>query len=243
MKIGITGATGRIGERLVEHLSQKNEIVTFGKAGSNYPWALGVIPSPKQLEEIDVLIHLAWSINDRERDFHLNIGGTLLLAKATRESAVPLLFISTIAATSNSQYGQSKAQAETVVFNNQGTVIRIGLVPNLNRYTETKNQIFSFFQNLEVKIPFTSYELLQNSVDECTSKKSEKFSVLKIHTILSGEASAKDIFAQNTKLALPIPIFVIRFLLSLFGQFSLKARNLNDALLSITTNGGNPVDG
>ncbi len=238
MKIGITGATGRIGKRLVEHLSHQNEIVTFGKVGSNYLWTLGIIPSPKQLEEIDVLIHLAWSLNDRERDFHQNIGGTLLLAQATMESSVPFLFISTTAATSYSQYGLSKAQAERAVVSNKGTVIRIGLVPDLNRYTETKKQIFTFFPNFTVKIPFTFYENLENSIDEWIATASKKFSVAKIHTILSGEATAKEIFAQNTKFALPIPISAIRLLLSLFGRFSLRARNLGDALMSVTTNKG-----
>ena len=104
MKVGITGATGRIGDKLIERLKEENEIITFGRHNSDIPWTLGVIPAPDQLKDLDVMIHLAWSLKDRVKDFHLNVGGTLLLAQAAKKSEIPFLFISSIAATSHSEY-------------------------------------------------------------------------------------------------------------------------------------------
>jgi hypothetical protein len=239
LKVGITGATGRLGSRLVEYLSKEHEVITFGRAFSDKPWTLGVIPSAAQLNEIDVLIHLAWSLRDRERDFHLNVGGTLVLAQAAQTSRIPFLFISSVAANSNSDYGKSKAEAERLVFDCLGTVMRIGLVPDLNRYTGTRTRHFSLYPNLEFKVPVTSFELLKKSIDDWIVGRDEGIHESNLKTILSGEIGAKELFAQDSRYLISIPLLIIKFSLATCAPFSLRARNLRDAMLSVITNKSN----
>jgi hypothetical protein len=238
MRIGITGASGRLGSRLIEKLSLQHEVITFGRSKSDCLWTLGVIPSESQLRDIDVFIHLAWSLRDRSGDYHLNVGGTLVLAQAAQAAEVPFLFISSVAAMSNSEYGKSKAQAEALVLDCMGTVVRIGLVPELNRYEVSKKRVLSLYPNFRFKIQITSFDAFRESIDRWISNDKGHFSGNIVTTIVSSEMEAREIFAQNSKLLLPIPLLVIKFVFRICKPFSLRVRNLNDALLSVTTNEG-----
>jgi len=235
MRIGVTGANGRLGSRLIEHLGKQHEVTTFGRNQSDHLWTLGIIPSESQLRDIDVLIHLAWSLRDRSADYHLNVGGTLLLAQAAHASKVPFLFISSVAARSNSEYGKSKARAETLVLDCLGTAIRIGLVPELNRYETSRKSVLSFYPKFRFEIQTTSFDLLEKTIDDWIFLENRNFSGKKVTTIISNEVNAKRVFSRNAKLLLPIPLSVTKFVLAILKPFSLRARNLNDALLSITT--------
>lgn len=236
MRIGISGASGRLGRALVEHLSKQHNVIAFGRSNSDHLWTLGVVPSPSQLNDIDLFIHLAWSLRDRSADYYINVGGTLLLAQAAHAQKVPFLFVSSVAATSNSEYGESKARAETFVLDYLGTVIRIGLVPELNRYEIPRKRILSFYPDFRVKIQTTSFNDLQKVIDDWIHLDRMNFSGNELRTVLSSEVEAKRVFSQNSDLPLPIPLPIIRFLLGICKHFSLRARNLNDALLSVTTN-------
>jgi len=237
VKVGITGARGRIGDKLIERLKEENEIFTFGRYDSDFPWALGVIPAPDQLKELDVMIHLAWSLKDRARDFHLNVGGTLLLAQAARRSKIPFLFISSLAATSHSEYGKSKAEAENLVLKESGNVIRFGLVPEFNGYTNSRLRPIAFYLSLPRKVEITRFDLICKSIEDWIASANDELEVSRLLTVLSGESSSKNLFAENSKLALPIPLVFVRLFLQICVPFSLRARNLYDALLTITTMG------
>ncbi len=233
----MTGASGRIGRLLVEHLSLTHEVITFGRSNSDYLWTLGIIPTESQLKDINLIIHLGWSLRDRSADFHLNVGGTLLLAQAAHKSKIPFLFISSVAAASTSEYGKSKAEAEILVLDCLGTVVRIGLVPQSNRYEESRKRYLTFYPNFKFKIQTTSIGLLYKTIDEWISQSRIGSISDTLKTVVSTETDAKSVFSSTSKFMLPIPLIFIKFILSICKPFSLKARNLGDALLSVTTIG------
>lgn len=235
MRIGITGANGRLGNGIIDYLSQEHEIVSFGRTHSNHLWTLGVTPSPQEFESIDAFIHLAWSLRDRTADYHLNVGGTLVLAQAAQDSKVPLLFISSVAAESESSYGKAKLEAERLVLECDGSVMRLGLVPDSNRYTKTGDKYFSIYPNFGFEIPVTTFEQFRQGIDEWIYSDPKQNCMSGKRELLSGKMRSKDLFSNNSKLAIPIPLSVIKFVLYICGPFSLKARNLMDAMLSVRT--------
>ena len=237
MKIGVTGARGRIGEKLIERLKEEHQVVTFGRNNCDFPWTLGVIPAPDLLKDLDVFIHLAWSLRDRVKDYHLNVGGTLLLAQAARNSKIPFLFVSSLAATSFSEYGKSKAAAEKLVFEESGHIIRFGLVPEFNGYTNSKVRPVAFYISLPKPVETTRFELICESIEDWIKSAKNELALSWNLTVLSGESSSKNLFAKNSKLALPVPSVIIRLILRVSMPFSLRARNLYDALKTITTIG------
>lgn len=237
MKIGVTGASGRIGEKLIERLKEEHQVVTFGRNNSDFPWTLGVIPAPDLLKDLDVFIHLAWSLRDRVKDYHLNVGGTLLLAQAARNSKIPFLFISSLAATSFSEYGKSKAAAEKLVLGESGDVIRFGLVPEFNGYTNSKVRLVAFYISLPKQVEITRFESICTSIEDWIKSAKNKSAISTCSTVLSGDLSSKNLFAKKSRLAVPAPSLIIRTFLLASTPFSLRARNLYDALKTITTIG------
>jgi dTDP-4-dehydrorhamnose reductase len=236
MRIGITGANGRLGRGLVDYLTQQHEVMTFGRRDSEHFWTLGVIPSPSQLKDLDVVIHLAWSLRDRAGDYHLNVGGTLLLAQAAEASQIPFLFVSSLAVTSNSAYGKSKAEAELAVLSCSGMVIRVGLVPELNRYELAKKSMLSVYPNFKFRIQVTSMKVLCQTIDKWIASCNEGSLANEVIVVASVETEAKKVLSPNSRIVLPIPISMIRVAILICKPFSLRARNLGDALLSVTTN-------
>jgi hypothetical protein len=236
MRIGITGANGRLGRGILNHLRQHHEVTTFGRGDSEHFWTLGIIPPQSQLKDLDVFIHLAWSLRDRAGDYHLNVGGTLLLAQAAEAAQIPFLFVSSLAVTSNSAYGKSKAEAELAVLDCSGMVIRVGLVPELNRYELAKKTKLSVYPNFKHKIHVTSMEVLCQAIDKWIVSCNEGSLASEVTVLDSVETEAKKVLSPNSKLVLPIPISMIRVVILICKPFSLKARNLGDALLSVTTN-------
>jgi dTDP-4-dehydrorhamnose reductase len=237
VKIGVTGARGRIGEKLIERLKEEHQVVTFGRSNSDFPWTMGVIPAPDLLKDVDAFIHLAWSLRDRVRDYHLNVGGTLLLAQAARNSKIPFLFVSSLAATSSSEYGKSKAAAEKLVLEELGDVIRFGLVPEFNGYTNSKVKPVAFYISSPKQIEITRFELICTSIEDWIKSAKNELSASSIITVLSGALSSKHLFAKKARLAVPVPLVTIRLFLLASKPFSLRARNLYDALKTITTIG------
>ncbi len=235
MRIGITGANGRLGNGIIDYLSQEHEVVSFGRSDSNHHWTLGVTPSQQQFASIDVFIHLAWSLRDRTADYHLNVGGTLVLAQAAQDSKVPFLFISSVAAESESSYGKAKLEAELLVLECGGSVMRLGLVPDSNRYTKTGDKYFSIYPNFGFKIPITTFEQFTRAIDEWIFSDRKQNCMSGKRELLSGKMRSKDLFTNNSKLAIPVPLPLIKLVLSICGPFSLKARNLLDAMLSVRT--------
>ena len=234
MKIGISGGSGRVGTLLKQKLLRKHEVVTFGRANSDIGWTLGVRPSPFELSRVDVLIHLSWSQLDRENDFHLNVGGTAALAAAASESRIPFLFISSVAASSNSSYGLAKLKAEEAVARENGFNLRIGLIPEANRYANNSKKIIALYPQLPCLINVTKLKDLEDFIDKWLDTKFGEGILPQLVTLVSSRDTPKAVLS-NARLAIPVPYVLIKGALSLGGYFSLQARNFQDSLNSVVT--------
>jgi hypothetical protein len=235
MKVGVTGASGKLGKRLIQSLITEHEVVTFGRQESDVNWTLGITPSPNQLSGIDVLIHLGWSLKDRKNDFHLNVGGTATLASAANSSGIPFLFVSSVAATSSSFYGISKLGAEKLVAENHGFTVRIGLIPESNNYSGNLDKFLGIYPSLPSLISITRYEDFESFIRKWLVPEFRRSTTSEPELCLSFFEKSKNVFAGNSRIAIPIPFFAIKTILFLGNVFTLRARNLQDALSSVTT--------
>lgn len=234
MRIGVTGGSGKIGKRIIQHLLTKHSVVTFGRQQSDVSWTLGVRPSPFELSKVDVLIHLSWSLLDRENDFHLNVGGTAALAAAASDSRIPFLFISTVAASSDSRYGLAKLKAEEAVTRENGFNLRIGLVPEANRYADNSKKTIGLYPQLPCLINVTKLKDFEDFIDKWLDAKIREGILPQLVTLVSSSETSKAVLSK-ARLAIPIPYVLIKRALFLGGYFSLQARNFQDSLNSVVT--------
>lgn len=122
MKFLITGGTSYIGKSIKTYLiDNSHEVIEVGRT-SEFEWALGQ-PLPK-FESVDFLIHLA---HDRTRSFTQNVQDVIELYSTYKGKSI---FISTLSAHSESLsvYGRSKFAQERLVLQNEGVVLKLGLV-------------------------------------------------------------------------------------------------------------------
>lgn len=236
MRIGITGGSGKIGMQLTQTLKNHHEVILFGRQNADIDWAMGVMPSKLQLKDVDVLIHLAWSLSDRRKDFHLNVGGTGSLSLAARKSGVPFLFVSSVAASSISNYGLAKAEAEKLVTENKGQILRIGLIPDANRYSSYSTKLIGLYPKLNESIHVTSYKKFEEFINDWIGKENSNWNSTKFYEVVSGKYSSKEVFSGKSRIMVPIPYNLIMGMILLSRNFSLRVRNLEDALRSVMTN-------
>ena len=234
MRIGLTGGTGRLGKLLIGNLVSEHQVVTFGRQSSDIDWTLGVRPSPLQLSQVDVLIHLSWSLLDRENDFHLNVGGTGLLAAAARDSGVPFLFISSVAALSNSRYGLAKLKAEEAVTRETGFNLRIGLVPEANRYAGDSKKSIGIYPQLPCLINVTKFKDLRDFIGKWLMSEFKESAPTQPFTLVSSVEKPRKLLS-NARIVIPVPYFLISGSFLLGGYFSLRVRNFQDSLKSVVT--------
>ena len=122
MIVALTGASSSIGQHLSNYLIQSgHRVIAVGRQES-FRWHLGE-DLPKDLEA-DVLIHLA---HDRRLSVEENIRSVRLILGSFDGHCI---FLSSLSAHSNSKsiYGRSKFASEGLFLENQGTVIRAGIV-------------------------------------------------------------------------------------------------------------------
>jgi len=234
MRIGVTGGSGRIGKLLTRYLVSNHQVVTFGRENSNIDWTLGVRPSPLHLSQVDVLIHLSWSLSDRENDFHLNVGGTATLASAARDAGVPFLFISSVATSSNSRYGLAKLKAEESVAKENGFNLRLGLIPEANRYAGVSKKLIGVYPQLPCLVNVTRMSDFEDYIEKWLEADFRERNPSQTFTLVSSISTTRDLLG-NSRLAIPVPYLLIRGYLILGGFFSLRVRNLKDSLVSVTT--------
>jgi dTDP-4-dehydrorhamnose reductase len=237
MKILVTGATSRLGSQVVNALKGEFAFYPIGRNTGEYPWQLGVRLDPEQFRDINAIVHFAWSLHDRENDFHLNVGGTAELARFAKSLGVPFVFISSIAAGGESFYGKSKYQAEVYTQCVGGIVLRVGLVLNSNRYLKRMNKnIVNFVPNVKGNILFTEInDLCQEicrTLKESQQKRSEASSLV---TLISGSVTIEEAFGNANGINIKIPSSIISLALMTCATFSLKARNYLDAYKSLTS--------
>lgn len=135
-KIGVTGASGFVGQCLVAWLAKSNFQVVAYQRNIQHPlhpsnveirsYQLGVALNPNHYNDIDCLVHLAFEFNPK---FLGNEDENVLGAKELLKLNIPILFISSFSAIPpavKSYYGQTKALLE-IVFKSH-CIIRPGLI-------------------------------------------------------------------------------------------------------------------
>jgi len=122
MNIILTGGTSQIGKLLTYKLRQYgHQVIEIGRNKNNF-WQLGS-PIPDVVKG-EILIHLA---HDRGRSIEQSISDTRALLNGY--SGFPIFLSSTSAhANSYSNYGKSKFIMEQIFVENNGSVIKAGLI-------------------------------------------------------------------------------------------------------------------
>lgn len=142
MRVGITGSTSVIGQRLIVKLSESSHTpIPFGGSKSKI-WVVGE-ECPSNLN-LDALVHLA---HDRSLSVEENIHATTVLCNSFKGRKV---FLSSFSAHSKSlsRYGKSKYAMESIFNNSNGSSIRSGVV-----YIDELEGIFAQIQLLIGKMP------------------------------------------------------------------------------------------
>jgi hypothetical protein len=153
MKVLLTGASGRLGNKLISYLSNNGiEVRTLGRHTANsefenYSWSLGMSPNPQSFVGVDCIIHLAWSTKDRGNyDFHINVGGSSKIIESSILSKVKIINISSLSVLNPvSNYGKAKKSIEEI--NCGGINLRIAKLeePFLINGTSLINRILRQF--------------------------------------------------------------------------------------------------
>jgi dTDP-4-dehydrorhamnose reductase len=235
MKIALTGANGGLGSLLRKSLENEHEIITFGRHHSDFAWSLGVVPSPEQLEGIEAIIHCAWSTTARKEDLHLNIGGTGVLSRVAQESQIPYLFISSVAAMSQSFYGRAKLQAEALVLENHGTCLRIGLVKESNPYLSNVKKFIGIAPRLPGYVNVTEFKALEHFSKTWLAQVQTDDQKTEIETVISSNLFATSMFARQYKIPIPVPFWALKIILNSTRTIFLRSSNLLDAMNSLVS--------
>jgi len=131
MKVLITGATGKIGQKLINHLIDHGLSIRIlsKRTALNLSGQIEIIPGDlfnqndllKAVENINTIVHLAavTHSNNQELYWRTNVKGTENLIKAAKKARVSrLIFVSSRAINPNGgAYSQSKLAAEKIVKN------------------------------------------------------------------------------------------------------------------------------
>jgi len=234
MKIAITGSSGHIGSELKKVFSREHEVVTLGRRNSDLIWTLGAYTDDLEIAEVDAILHLAWSTRDRAGDFDLNVGGTIRLAQFAHTNKIPFLFFSSVAALSNSHYGNSKKAAEISIQDFDSYILRIGLVKEFSYINKYKSRFFGISPNLKSHVYLTEMKDLLKFVSEWVEN-TDKTKHMKLSTVVTSKMNAKEFFFEHKLLRICVSDWAINAGLWILSPFSLRARNLMDAYMSLKT--------
>ena len=235
MKILISGVNSQLAKALMPLFDSEIELIPLGRNASNIPWTLGIRPDPGVITKysINACIHFAWSVTDRTNDTHLNIGGTAQLSAWCDEARIPFLFISSLAVEGKSEYGKSKLKAEKHVRENNGYIIRPGLVVDSNRYVETKSKFFQVIPiSKETEIPISTLHDVSTAIDFWLVNIGAR-DLLPDLGVSKRYVNIAEVFKTSAKFSVPVPLPLIERLLKFFSPMSLAARNYLDSLNSL----------
>lgn len=234
MNIAISGSTGRVGREIVKSLSPNYQITPLGRKNGDVPWSLGINPAPEDLQAVGAIIHLAWSMYDREKDWHLNVGGTLSLASIAQKLDIPFLFISSVAALGDSNYGSSKRAAESNVISMDGSCVRIGIIRGINRYA-LKSKFINPVLNSKRRVNFTDYEDLKLYLHLWLTAAALGETKQQVDTIVSGSEITKVFFRNENQINIPVSPTLLEIFTKPGSRFSRRISNSYDALVSLKT--------
>lgn len=235
MIILMTGASGVLGSSILKKLEENFSIVKLGRSDEDYPWELGVELDPADFLEIDAVLHLAWSLSDRENDFYKNVGGTAQLARFAKDLGIPFIFVSSIAALGDSHYGRSKRQAEIYVEALGGVTVRAGLVREASKYfSESRWFRIGFVPNLNGYVNLTKLNaLIALLIDILENRSQSQTGGAQIKTLITSVEPVQNFFKTTGKLNLKIPDFLIEVFLFFWSRFDLTGRNYLDSYRSL----------
>lgn len=139
--VAITGANGMVGRLLTEHFlglgwwvhALQRCPLDAPRAGlEHFAYALPEAPAPAALAGVEVVVHGAVQLfGPKHRDADaLNLDGARRLLASCRAAAVPVIFLSSLAAHADalSHYGRSKFAIEAEMDTERELTLRLGLV-------------------------------------------------------------------------------------------------------------------
>lgn len=249
MKIGITGADGYLGTKLVEYFSSKNyEVIKFVREPiiNERRFELGKKLDEIMLLDIDILIHAAYDFNVKSNQElkAVNVSGSkdlFLLAKKSKVKKI--IFISSISAFNgcHSRYGQTKLDIESMLMTTLNSyIIRPGII-----WGGELGGVMKPLQKL-AKLPIipmvganviqylVHYEDIAIVIDTLINKNFIELSNKPILVANKKGVLFADILKKlGAKVMISIPWYPIYLLLKFVEFFGIKLRTGSDNLLSL----------
>lgn len=138
MRIGITGASGFVGNELAMYLAAQNhEVILLQRSEPavlhshmqyrHFDLTATTLPN---LADIDVLIHAAYIPENNNHSSALNKNGTFRLWEYCQQHNIYFIFLSSMSATPQalSEYGKHKFEIEQQLKDTQALILKLGLV-------------------------------------------------------------------------------------------------------------------
>jgi uncharacterized protein YbjT (DUF2867 family) len=236
MKLLITGATGYIGERLVQHaLSLGHNIIAASRQplGSQVAWLpFDLSNADISLPDgVDVVFHLAATTTSSLIDPELELTAAQHLIKSAEKVGAKIIFVSSQTARENAPtaYGRTKWQIERLVLVAGGWVIRPGQV-----YGGYERALFGVLVNVLRRLPvipafLPAPKIQAIHVDDlvaallnCAESNIIPASVLYVGA--TKPVSFTDFLrtiarvrVRRYRLAIPVPVFLVRLASTLSG--------------------------
>lgn len=236
-KVGVLGASGYIGSVLLRSMQARGWcVVSLGRraasgASAHRPVDIGKPLQESVIDGLDAIVHLAANTDSGNDSHAAEVSFASALAEMAGRCEVPLLFVSSQAAsaTASSQYGRTKAAIEREILPKGAIAIRPGLV-----YGGQEKGLFgvlaSFMRRTRLRPCLLPSPLVQavhvhdlceaiSSVLFLPSAKGRWFAVagrpMQFNGFLRTIAARR---LRMTTLPVPVPITVLRLLLLVAGR-------------------------
>jgi hypothetical protein len=157
IKVGITGASGKIANSLLSRLkSEKIEVVEIKRFKSKLNLVEQIV---RKNEDLDIMIDLGW--NTKERDINSqsdSANSSIILSNFCKENSIKYIFISSMAAlnATESNYGKAKKLVEKKV-DRSSIIYRPGYVLFQNN---RRLKSFTKLKKSKIYIPCIAIETL-----------------------------------------------------------------------------------
>ena len=125
----LTGTTGYLGGHVAKKFEQKGIVHAQLQSTRLQPWRLRDELNLEQIGRSEAIIHFAWQREWSKNDPYPNVRSVGTLSSVAARMGSRFVFISSYAALAGqSHYAREKRLAEAITLENQGTVVRVGLV-------------------------------------------------------------------------------------------------------------------
>lgn len=187
------------------------------------------------------LVHCGWNTSDRTLAAQKrNCDETILVSEYCQLQNIQMVFISSQSASSQSNYGEMKKQAEAGVLINEGIVLRPGLIIFERSSGIQKiltNKIFfvlpiRFSPDILVKT-ITSLNLTNFITELIDGKKLQNRIVDLFDQTMTINSVTGKAFSHRMKIS--VPVKMVKPLLKILGRFNRRFYALYDSFLGLTT--------